>query len=78
MITAMIAPPNALRVSEWPISEDTNVSAAKRPTVVQGMSAQLIGMAMLLSIACPFSRKQYQIACGRDWADRKQCREAVP
>src|SRR5438046_686865 len=63
MMTAMIAPTKALRDNEWPISDATKVSAAKRPSAGHGMSAQLIGMAMLLSVASarPAPCLRYQI-----------------
>src|SRR5581483_5162467 len=51
MMTVMMAPTKAFRVSELPMSEATKASPANSPTAGHGMSAQLIGMDMLLSVA---------------------------
>jgi hypothetical protein len=47
----MIAPTSAFLVKEWPMNEDTNVSAANSPSGVHGIVAQSIGIAVLLLIA---------------------------
>src|SRR5581483_3603001 len=51
MMTVMMAPTKAFRVSELPMSEATKASPANSPTAGHGMSAQLIGMDLLLSVA---------------------------